>query len=71
MTETVPNSLLPQVSLSKQGPDIGSQIENGITDSDHAISQLFLYNFHRKASKDTDSTQKHILETVNLYLLSM
>jgi hypothetical protein len=42
--------------MIKHGPDIDSQIENGITDSDLAISQLLLYNFHSKASKDTGST---------------
>jgi hypothetical protein len=51
MTETVPKSLLAQVSMTKHGPDIESQTENRILNL--AISQLLLYNFHSKASNDT------------------
>ena len=58
MTETVPNSLLALVSMVEHGPDIESQFENGVTDSDLAISQLLLYNFHKKAPNE-GSRQKH------------
>jgi hypothetical protein len=59
MTETVPNSHLALVSMIEHGPDIESQIENGITDADIAIAQLLLYNFHSKQAKDSGSHQRH------------
>jgi hypothetical protein len=41
MSETVPNSLLALISKIENGPDIESQIKNGKTDLDLAISQLY------------------------------
>jgi hypothetical protein len=46
MIDTIPHSLLAQVSMTKHGPDIESRIVNGITYSDLAISQLLLNRFH-------------------------
>jgi hypothetical protein len=59
MTETVPNSLLALVSMVEHGPDIESQIENGITDANIAIAQLLQYNVHSKQAKGTGSHQRH------------
>jgi hypothetical protein len=59
MTGTVPNSLLPLVSMIEHGPDLESEIDNGITDADIAFAQLLLYNFHSKQTKNAGSYQKH------------
>jgi hypothetical protein len=51
MTETVPNSLLARVSMTKHDPGIESSTENGITDSDLAISVIslqFSYSSYRQ-----------------------
>lgn len=62
LAEAVPNSLLELVSMVEHGPDIESQLENGIADSDFAIAQLLLFNFHKKATKNSTVRQKHSSE---------
>lgn len=44
--------------MIEHGPDIESQLENRITNSDEAIVQLLQYNRHRKAQKDSGSSQR-------------
>ena len=46
-----PQCLLQLVSMIEHGPDIESQLENGVTKSDFAIAQLLQYNCHKKAPK--------------------
>jgi len=58
----VPQCLLQLVSMIGHGPDIGSQLENGVSKSDLAIVQLLQYNCHKKASKGTRHPQKHSVE---------
>ena len=58
----VPQCLLQLVSMIEHGPDIESQLENGVTKSDLAIAQLLQYNCHKKVSKGTSHPQKHSVE---------
>ena len=39
--------------MIEHGPDIESQLENGIAKSDEAIAQLLRHNCHRKAPKES------------------
>ena len=57
--DAVPQSLLELVSMIEHGPDIESQLENGVTTSDQAIAQLLQFNCHRKVQKDSASSQRH------------
>ena len=45
--------------MIEHGPDIESQVENGLTKTDEAIAQLLQYNCHRKAPKGSGSSQRH------------
>jgi hypothetical protein len=58
----VPQCLLQLVSMIEHGPDIESQLENGVTKSVLAIAQLLQYNCHKKVSKGTSHPQKHSVE---------
>ena len=58
----VPQCLFQLVSMIEHGPDIESQLENGVAKSHLAISQLLQYNCHKKASKGTSHPQKHSVE---------
>ena len=58
----VPQCLLQLVSMIERGPDIESQLENGVAKSHLAISQLLQYNCHKKVSKGTSHPQKHSVE---------
>ena len=55
----VPPGLLELVSMIEHGPDIKSQIANGVTKSDQAIAQLLQYNCHKKVPKNTAPPQRH------------
>lgn len=43
--------------MIEHGADIESKIENGITDSDLAIS-----HYHKKAAKDTSNHHRHSID---------
>lgn len=51
IVDSVPRCLVELKSMIKHGPDIKSQIENGLTKSDFAIAQLLYFNSHRKETK--------------------
>ena len=59
MDESVPRCLLQLVSMIKHGPDIKSQIENGLVKSDFALAQLLYFNCHRKGTKATNEHSRH------------
>jgi hypothetical protein len=48
VVESVPRCLVELVSMIEHGPDIKSQIENGLAKSDVAIAQLLFFNSHKK-----------------------
>lgn len=52
IVDSVPRCLVELKSMIKHGPDIKSQIENGLTKSDFAIAQLLYFNSHRKEAKN-------------------
>ena len=62
VVESVPRCLVELVSMIEHGPDIKSQIENGLT-----IAQLLYFNSHKKGPKtqvntrDTQVTANHLL----------
>ena len=39
--------------MIEHGPDIKSQIENGLAKSDFAIAQLLYFNSHKKGTKNS------------------
>ena len=45
--------------MIEYGPDIESQLENGVTTSDQDIAQLLQFNCHRKVPKDSALSQRH------------
>lgn len=55
IVDSVPRCLVELVSI-EHGPDIKSQIENGLTKSDFAIAQLLYFNSHRKETKTPKKT---------------
>lgn len=56
IVDSVPRCLVELVSMIEHGPDIKSQIENGLTKSDFAIAQLLYFNSHRKETKTPKKT---------------
>lgn len=56
IVDFVPRCLVELVSMIEHGPDIKSQIENGLTKSDFAIAQLLCFNSHRKETKTPKKT---------------
>lgn len=54
--DSVPRCLVELVSMIEHGPDIKSQVENGLTKSDFAIAQLLYFNSHRKETKTPKKT---------------
>ncbi|XP_068241183.1 uncharacterized protein [Palaemon carinicauda] len=61
ISEAIPDTLLELVSMIEHGPDIESQIENGVTDSDLAIAQLLVFHYHKKGAKYSSIWQKSIM----------
>ena len=51
--------LLQLVSKIEHGPDINSQIENGLIKSDFALAQLLYFNCHGKGIKATNEQSRH------------
>lgn len=45
--------------MIEHGPDIKSQIENGLTKSDYAIAQLLYFNSHKKRNKNSNENLRH------------
>lgn len=56
IVDSVPRCLVELVSMIEHGPDIKSQIENGLTKSDFAIAQLLYFNSHRRETKTPKKT---------------
>lgn len=57
----VPRCLLELVRMIEHGPDIQSQLENDVSQSDMAIAQLLMYNYHAKVPKKAE-VQRHSVE---------
>jgi hypothetical protein len=55
VVDSVPHCLVELVSMIEHGPDIKSQIENGLAKSDFALAQLLYFNSHKKGTKNTSS----------------
>lgn len=51
IVDSVPRCLVELVSMIEHGPDIKSQIENGLTKSDFAIAQLLSSTVTEKKQK--------------------
>ena len=68
MVDSVPRCLVELVSMIEHGPDIKSQIENGLAKSDFAIAQLLYFNSYKKGTKtqvnyrDIQVTANHLLK---------
>ena len=45
--------------IIEHGPDIKSQIENGLAKSDFAIAQLLYFNNHKIGTKNTSEHSRH------------
>jgi hypothetical protein len=56
VVDSVPRCLVELVLITEHGPDIKSQIENGLAKSDFAIAQLLYYNNHKKGRQTTSSS---------------
>lgn len=56
IVDSVPRCLVELVSMIEHGPDIKSQIENGLTKSDFAIAQLLYFNSHIKETETPKKT---------------
>jgi hypothetical protein len=56
--------------MLEHGPDIKSQIENGLAKSNFAIAQLLYFNNHKKGQK-TQVNTRDIQVTLNHLLLFM
>jgi hypothetical protein len=52
-----PRCLVEPVLIIEYGPDIKSQIENGLAKSDFAIAQLLYFNNHKKGQKTQVNTR--------------
>ena len=59
VVDSVPLCLVELVSMIEHGPDIKSQIENGLAKSDFAIAQLLYFNSHKKGTKNTSEHSRH------------
>jgi hypothetical protein len=70
VVDSVPRCLVELVLMIEHGPDIKSQIENGLAKSDFAIAQLLYFNNHKKGPK-TQVNTRDIQVTVNHLLLFM
>ena len=57
--DSVPRSLVELVSMIEHGPDIKSQIENGLAKPDFAIAQLLYFNSHKKATNIISEHKRH------------
>ena len=57
--DSVPRCLVELVLMIEHGPDIKSQIENGLAKSDFAIAQLLFFNNHKKGTKNTSEHSRH------------
>jgi hypothetical protein len=57
--DSVPRCLVELVLMIEHGPDIESQIENGLTKSNFAIAQLLYFNNHKKGTKNTTEPSRH------------
>ena len=70
VVDSVPYCLVELVLMIEHGPDIKSQIENGLAKSDFAIAQLLYFNNHKKGPK-TQVNTRDIQVTANHLLLFM
>jgi hypothetical protein len=70
VVDYVPRCLVELVLMIEHGPDIKSQIENGLAKSDFAIAQLLYFNNHKKGQK-TQVNTRDIQVTANHLLLFM
>jgi hypothetical protein len=70
VVDYVPRCLVELVIMIEHGPDIKSQIENGLAKSDFAIAQLLYFNNHKKGQK-TQVNTRDIQVTANHLLLFM
>jgi hypothetical protein len=52
--------LVERVLIIEHGPDIKSQIENGLAKSDFATAQLFYFNNHKKGFAKWLDKQRHL-----------
>ena len=68
--DSVPRCLVELVLMIEHGPDIKSQIENGLAKSDFPIAQLLYFNNHKKGPK-TQVKTRDIQVTANHLLLFM
>jgi hypothetical protein len=59
VVDSVPRCLVELVLMIEHGPDIKSQIENGLGKSDFAIAQLLYFNNHKKGTKNTSEHSRH------------
>jgi hypothetical protein len=62
VVDSVPRCLVELVLIIEHGPDIKSQIENGLAKSDFAIAQLLYFNNHKKGTKNTSEHSRHSSE---------
>jgi hypothetical protein len=62
--------LVEFVSMIEHGPDIKSQIENGLAKSDFAIAQLLYFNSHKKGTKNTSEHSRHSRDREPPFVLS-
>jgi hypothetical protein len=53
VVDSVPRCLVELPSMIEHGPDIKSQIENGLAKSDFAIAQFLYFNSHKKGTKNS------------------
>jgi hypothetical protein len=70
VVDSVPRCLVELVLIIEHGPDIKSQIENGLAKSNFAIAQLLYFNNHKKGPK-TQVNTRDIQVTANHLLLFM
>ena len=70
VVDYVPRCLVKLVSMIEHGPDIKSQIENGLAKSDFAIAQLLYFNSHKNGPK-TQVNTRYIQVAANHLLLSI
>ena len=68
VVDSVPRCLVELVLIIEHGPDIKSQIENGLAKSNFAIAQLLYFNNHKKGPK-TQVNTRDIQVTANHLLL--
>ena len=57
--DSIPHCLVELVLMIEHGPDIKSQIENGLAKSDFDIAQFLYFNNHKKGTKNTSEHSRH------------